>query len=266
MLEDLADSMKGYPIAVLVLAIVLLSATGLQILLQFVRPNIGYYCRNHRSGDRTFFIRNLDPRHYRRRFGVIVAGAGLKYVAVHAGPWCQSMPEELPAEAGKLRVRIVFEEVPEDASFAVRAVAVNGEPTIEVDAASPVQSRSFDTELPRISTVAKIRYYSARYLMGFLSLCAVFLLNLRWGGYGVYSGDFVLVGVGVLISLISFALVVPYRGQAAIVGYAGPVDARHYWGDRSVLSPPSRPLPSLPRLEALNLGERVVSTTARDPA
>jgi hypothetical protein len=236
MLADLVESMGGYSVALLILAIIFVATTGLQTALRFTKPNIGYHCRNHPGYDRTFFIRNLDSVHYRRPLHIIVSGSRLKYVAVHAGPWCEHKPMEIERTGKKVRVRVVFKEVPEDASFALRAISERGEPTIELDPASPLQSRSFDGELPKFETLTRIRYYLTRYLFGFLGLVAVFLLSLWWNGYEIYPGDMVLVGVGFLVSIISFALVVPYRGKSTIVGYLGPVDTTHYWGDRSALA------------------------------
>lgn len=236
MLADLVDSLEGYSAALLILTIVFVGMVSLQTALRYTRPNIGYHCRGHRGYDRTFFIRNLDSVHYRRPLHIIVSGVGLKYVAVHAGPWCVRKPRELDIVEGRIRVRVILEEVPEDASFALRAVAQRGEPTIQIDPASPLQSRSFKAELPTFATVTKIQYYLTRYLFGFVGLLAVFLLSLWSNGYELYAGDLALVGVGFLVSIISFALVVPYRGKSTIVGYLGPVDAIRFWGDRSVLT------------------------------
>jgi hypothetical protein len=232
MLDDLATSFEGYSIALLILLTVFAGMIGLQTALRYTKPNIGYHCRKHRGHDRTFFIRNLDSVHYRRPLHIIVSGLGLNYVAVHAGPWCIRRPTEIETVNGKLRVRVVFETIPEDASFALRVVARRGDPSIEIDPASPLQSRSFAAPLPTSATITRIHYYLIRYLFGFVGLVAVFLLSLWWFGYAPHASDAILIGVGFLVSIISFTLVVPYRGKSTIVGYLGPVDTVHFWGDR----------------------------------
>lgn len=235
MYSELVDSMKGYPVALLILAALLASTAGFQAILGYTKPNIGYHSRSHRGFDRTFFIRNLDSVHYRQPLYVVVSAVGLRYVSVHAGPWCTRKPRELDSVQGKTRVRIVFDEIPEDASFALRAVSDHGELSIEIDPASPLQSRSFGGELPSFSTLRRLRYYAFRFLLGYAGLVAVFLLSLRWNGYTVYAGDWVLIAMGLLVAVISFGLVVPYRGKSTIVGYLGPIDTLHFWSDRSVL-------------------------------
>lgn len=236
MLDDLMSSAKGYPVALMLLGIVFIGTIAIDIVLKYTRPNIGYYARNHPGRDRTFFIRNLDSVHYREPFHVIVSGLGLKYVAVHAGPWCVRAPAEIDSFTDHVQIRVVFEQVPEDASFALRAVADGGEPTLSIDPESPLQSRSFDRELVAFSGMTKIRYYATRYLAGVASLTAVFLGGLWWNGYGITAGDLLLAGVGIVISVVSFVLVVPHRGKSTVVGYLGPVDVGCYWGDRLALS------------------------------
>src|SRR4051812_5742080 len=77
--------------SVAVAGLVVVAEALLQIVLRYGLPDVGYYRRTY-GRDVTFFIRNLDAVEHRRRLIVRVAGHGLVYVTVEAGPWCVQKP------------------------------------------------------------------------------------------------------------------------------------------------------------------------------
>ena len=214
----------------------------IHLVFGYTRPNIGYHVRNHRDREYTFFIRNLDSVHYRQPLHVVVAGHGLKHVGAQAGPWSRRPPRRLEDGPDDLtRVLVVFDEIPEDAAFAVRVLCGGDAPGIEIAEDSPLQPRSFRKPLARFTLLVKLRYYCLRYLIGVVGFATVFIGGLRLDGQEVSSGEWILVIVAMVIAGVSFALVVPYRGKTTIVGYMTSLEGGQYWEDRT------RPSGSLPR-------------------
>lgn len=232
-LDTVLDTIKAAGFAVLLLGAVMVGVLVIQIALRYTKPNIGYVVRAHRDREYTFFVRNLDSVHYRQPLHLIVSGAGLTYVAAHAGPWSRSKPEQIDSDDDRIRVRVVLDEVPEDAAFAIRALCAGDVPRIEVAASSPLQTRTFDRPLRRFTIAVKIRYYILRFASGVAVLLTIFLGGLQVYDRGVYPGDYALAVLAVIVAGLSFALVVPFSGKNTVVGYLTLTATDHCWGDRT---------------------------------
>lgn len=232
-MQTVLDAIPTAGVAALLLTAVMIGVLVIQIALRYTKPNIGYIVRAHRDREYTFFVRNLDSVHYRQPLHLIVSGAGLTYVAAHAGPWSRSKPELIDSVDDRIRVRVVLDEVPEDAAFAIRALCTGDVPRIEVARDSPLQTRSFDRSLRKFTLAIKLRYYFLRFASGVAVLLAIFLGGLKVYERGVYPGDYALAVLGVILAGLSFALVVPFSGKNTVVGYLTLTATDHCWGDRT---------------------------------
>lgn len=232
MLQQLVDLLPKPIIAPLLLLVVLAVTVGLQIALGYTKPNIGYQLRSHRDRDHTFFIRNLDAIHYRQAMHVIVSGHGLRYLEVQAGPWSRHKPVKIDDIDGQVRVRVVLDEVPEEAAFAIRVRCPGAVPQIEIADDSPLRPRGFRRPIARFTARAKLRYYGLRYAIGILGFLAIYLGGLYLKYPKIEPADWVTAGITVIVSGFAFALVVPLSGKRTIVGYVTSIDTDHHWGDR----------------------------------
>jgi hypothetical protein len=232
-MQAVLDTITAAGVAVLLLAAVMFGVLVIQIALRYTKPNIGYVVRAHRDREYTFFVRNLDSVHYSQPLHLIVSGAGLTYVAAHAGPWSRGKPEQIDSGDDRIRVRVVLDEIPEDAAFAIRALCTGDVPRIEVAASSPLQTRTFARPLRKFTLAIQLRYYCLRFASGIAVLLTIFLGGLQVYDRGVYPGDYALAILAVILAGLSFALVVPFSGKNTIVGYLTLTTTDHCWGDRT---------------------------------
>lgn len=191
-----------------------------QVVRNYTLPNIGYYKRRH-GHEYTFFVRNLDSVEYRKPLKLSVSGKDLQYVSVQAGPWCTA-PLKATTTESRTTVTVVFDAVPEDAVFIIRSQAPMGDVSLAIDPSSALVSRhSFETELPAFRGIA--HYYMSRYVIGVFVFLTVFLGSIiltdprRY--HAIDVGDITVVLLALVVSVLAFALVVPYRGKRTIGGY-----------------------------------------------
>jgi len=233
MVKLLSDTLSKTAIALVLSLLVVVAMTLVLLVLGYTRPNIRYQKRKHRERDYTFFIRNLDSVHYAQPMHVTVSGRGLKYVETEAGPWSTRRPVKIGEQDGRVQIQVIFDEVPEEAAFAIRARCVGDEPRIEIAHDSPLRPRAFQP-MARFTFLSRLLHYSVRYVTGMVAFLVIF-----WGGLifkyhldGIETADKVTALVAAIVSGLSYALVVPLSGKRTIVGYVTSVETDQHWGDR----------------------------------
>jgi len=229
------NTLKSVGLAMAVVVVNLL----FQVLRRYTLPNIGYYKRRH-GCEFTFFVRNLDSVEYRKPLILRVAGHGLKYVSVQAGPWCVRPPvKELTSLEDT--VKVIFRAVPEDAVFIIRAQAQAGDVTLRIHPDSPVVSRhSFETQLAAFRPSGIVRYYFSRYVLGLavfliVALGSIVLTDPR-GLDAIDVGDLTVAAMAIVVSVLAFLLVVPYKGKRTIGGYESGTSIGLCWPDETTVA------------------------------
>lgn len=220
--------------SVAVAGVVVLVEAVLQIVLRYSLPDVGYYRRTH-GRDVTFFIRNLDAVEYRRRLVVRVWGHGLVYVTVEAGPYAVEKPEfeALPTSHA---VKIAFTAVPEDAVFIVRARAAQGDVRMSLHPESELKSRrSFDDEIPPFTLATILKYYLSRFLAGLAGFVVVFIGSIVVRGGTPSIADFMICALALVVAVLAFFLVVPYKGKRTIGGYESGLSIGLCWPDEQTV-------------------------------
>jgi hypothetical protein len=216
-----------------------------QRLFRYTFPNIGYYKRSD-GRDITFFIRNLDSVEYTRKLIVTVSGRELAYVTVEAGPWCDAV--ELDAHD---TVKVTFTTVPEDGVFIIRARAA-GDVRLGGHKDSELQVRDeWKAELKPFTFRTILKYYAPRYVLGLAVFGFVFIGSIYIRGGTPDVGDWTLAVLGMLVSILAFLLVVPYKGKRTVGGYESGMSVGKCWPsqqkviellDERILGPGAAPL------------------------
>jgi hypothetical protein len=250
-LHQISESLGGIALAMGAAVVLFIVVTLVNLVFRYTRADIGQYSFTQRGGWQTFFVKNFDSVCYAsadKREDILlidVEAEALEQVTVCAGPSCRRAPERLPSGA----VRIAFAEVPADASFAIRAKADGREITLSIPRESPLQSRSFDRQLPAMTALRKVGRYLVRYLLGMVALVGVFLLGVHWQSDELAAADYALIGTGVLLSVFSFWLVASHEGKSIVAGYVGWGDTGRSWHRDRSAGTPRDPRPQDPRPE-----------------